>query len=79
MSDIPQGVEISVTHIYMGPVWRKARARMRTLDSCFWCGHKFEDGESMALAGPENGSNKLLCHACVDSANSPPLEVKDEH
>lgn len=55
----------------MGPEWRKTRARLKPMNSCFWCKREFEDGEMMALACPEKGMNRLLCHACVDSAQLP--------
>jgi len=40
------------------------------MDSCFWCGYKFENGEMMALASPEKGTNKVLCQKCVDVLES---------
>lgn len=51
----------------MSQVYRNSRRNMKPLDSCFWCGHKFEDGEMMALAHPKRGgANKVLCQQCAD-------------
>ena len=51
----------------MSQRFRDIRKTMRSpMDSCFWCKHGFEDGEMMALASPEKGLNKLLCHTCAD-------------
>jgi len=33
---------------------------------CRWCGRAFEDGETLALAQPENGANWILCGDCAD-------------
>jgi hypothetical protein len=50
----------------MGPRWRAVRAKMKDrADSCRWCRHRFEDGETMALAAPEKGANWLLCQKCL--------------
>lgn len=50
----------------MSPQWRAVRAKCSSpADSCDWCQHKFEDGESMGLGGPEKGKNLLLCQKCV--------------
>ena len=35
------------------------------LDKCFWCSHPFQIGESIALAIPAKGANKVLCNACA--------------
>jgi len=35
------------------------------MDTCFWCGHEFVDGEMMALAQPKKGKNKALCQSCA--------------
>jgi len=32
---------------------------------CFKCGHKFKDGESVALAAFKNVGNKVLCEPCA--------------
>lgn len=48
--------------------FRDARKKMRPMDSCFWCKHKFEDGEVMNLAAREKGANVLLCDKCADEA-----------
>ena len=33
---------------------------------CYWCHHKFEDGESIALACIEGTGNKVFCSDCAD-------------
>ena len=38
---------------------------MNPMDTCFWCHHKFADGEMMALASPKKGRNKPLCQTCA--------------
>lgn len=40
------------------------------MDSCFWCRHKFDDGENMNLAAREKGLNVLLCDSCTDEAET---------
>lgn len=53
--------------IEMSEKFRKIRSRMRNkLDTCFWCGHNFKDGEKMSIAQPERGANKVLCNGCAD-------------
>jgi len=52
--------------LVMSEKYRSARNKMRPMDTCFWCGHKFDNGEMMALAQPEKGANKLLCQTCAD-------------
>lgn len=50
----------------MGPIYRAVRSKMRIpLDTCGWCSHKFEDGESMGLAMVEGKRNQVLCQNCV--------------
>ena len=51
----------------MSPKYRKARMGMTLMDSCFWCGHVFSDGETMSLAQPKSGLNKVLCCMCADT------------
>jgi hypothetical protein len=51
--------------------YRDIRAKMRKpMDSCYWCGHKFIDGEMMALACPIRGTNKVLCQPCAEELHS---------
>ena len=38
------------------------------MDSCFWCGHAFENGETMGLAARYNAGNVVLCQVCADKA-----------
>lgn len=53
----------------MSQTYRTIRAKARNkMISCFWCGHKFEDGESIALAAREKACNVTLCHGCADAA-----------
>ena len=51
----------------MTPKYRTIRAKMRNpMDTCFWCKYKMKDGDSMALAQPKKGTNKILCSTCAD-------------
>ena len=52
----------------MSPQFRAIRSKARNpMDTCFWCRHKFEDGELMALACfEEKKGNKVLCQDCAD-------------
>lgn len=51
----------------MSQGYRAARARLNSLmDACFWCDHKFVDGEMMALAAFDGQGNKVLCGKCAD-------------
>ena len=54
----------------MSQQYRDVRKRMKPMDSCFWCRHKFADGETMNLAGRPKGANVILCDSCADSASS---------
>lgn len=51
----------------MSQKYRDIRKGMKPLDSCRWCGHKFKDGEMMALAAPEKQLNWLLCQDCAEA------------
>ena len=52
----------------MSPRYREIREKSRNpMCSCFWCGHKFADGEMMGLVIPEKGKNKVLCNSCFDN------------
>lgn len=47
--------------------YRAGRANMRDpMNSCYWCGYKFRDGEMLALAQPLKAPNKVLCGKCAD-------------
>jgi len=37
----------------------------KPMDACFWCKHKFVNGEMMALAHEASGRNRILCQDCV--------------
>ncbi len=53
--------------LQISPRYREIRGKSRNpMDSCFWCGHKFADGEMMALAQPKTGTNKTLCSTCAE-------------
>lgn len=50
----------------MSQGYRNIRAKMSSkMDTCFWCKHRFKDGEMMALAQPKAGRNKVLCQKCA--------------
>jgi len=52
--------------LMMDQEYRDIRAKCgNPMDACFWCGHKFKDGEMMALAQPKKGRNKILCQDCA--------------
>ena len=46
-------------------------------DKCFWCKHKFEDGEMMALACFGTKGNHTLCQDCADKLLKD-VEIDDE-
>lgn len=49
--------------------YRQIRSRMADpMDECFWCNHKFADGEQIALAGGSSNGNKVLCQKCAEEA-----------
>lgn len=51
----------------MNQKFRDVRAQLKKpMDSCFWCRHKFIDGEMMALAAPKGKLNKVLCQTCAN-------------
>ena len=47
--------------------FRAIRERSRNpMTSCFWCKHKFENGEMMALAAFDGkAGNRTLCQDCA--------------
>lgn len=50
----------------MSARYREIRAKHKSpMDACKWCTHKFADGEMMALAQPETGTNIVLCQTCA--------------
>ena len=54
-------------YMKMSDGYRAARAGLRRpMDTCYWCGHPFADGEMMAVACPDKGANKVLCQGCAD-------------
>lgn len=51
----------------MNQRFRDIRNSLRKpMNRCFWCNHKFEDGEMMAIAQPQNELNKVLCQKCAE-------------
>ena len=53
--------------IEMDKRYREIRAKHRNkMDTCYWCHHKFEDGEQMSLACIEGVGNKVFCSDCAD-------------
>ena len=49
--------------------FRQIRARCGSpLDTCFWCKHKFEDGEMMGVAARPKAGNVMLCQGCATEA-----------
>ena len=53
------------------PKYRAIRAKCGSpMDACFWCKHKFEDGEMMALAARDNRANVVLCQTCATAAKA---------
>jgi hypothetical protein len=52
--------------LVMTPEYRAIRESMGGgMVSCYWCKHKFEYGEMMALACFEEAGNKTLCQKCA--------------
>ena len=52
----------------MSERYREIRSKCRSpMDACYWCGHKFINGEMMALASFEEikVGNKTLCQNCA--------------
>jgi len=52
--------------LQMSDTYRAIRRKARhKLDTCYWCGHAFRDGEMMALAAfEEQVGNRTLCQVC---------------
>lgn len=49
----------------MSPKYREIRAATGSpMDTCFWCSHRFVDGEMIMLAQSVKGRNKVLCKVC---------------
>lgn len=54
-------------YLRMGEKFRKARIKLkRKMKGCWWCDHKFVDGEMMAIACAEKHGNELICQKCAD-------------
>ena len=57
---------IKQEYLPYGEKFRAARQGMRKqYNKCKACGHKFEDGEMMALAGFGKKGNQTLCQTCA--------------
>lgn len=55
----------------MNPEYRRVRARVgKAMDTCYWCGYAFRDGDMTALAGTETRGNVLLCQTCAEAARA---------
>ena len=55
----------------MSQSYRNIRAKSRNpMGQCWWCRHKFKDGEMMALLGIKGKGNKVFCQGCVDEVVS---------
>jgi uncharacterized CHY-type Zn-finger protein len=51
----------------MSKAYREIRMKSRNpMDSCFWCGLEFKNGEMMALTHAKGKGNKVLCGTCTD-------------
>lgn len=51
----------------MSQEFRRIRAKSkRPMDTCYWCGHAFLDGEMMGLACFKEKGNRTLCQSCAD-------------
>jgi hypothetical protein len=49
--------------------YRMIRSRTSNpMDTCHWCGYKFENGEMMALGSIVGSGNKVFCQKCVEGA-----------
>lgn len=59
--------QVQKDFVTMDQQFRAIRSGSRNpMDKCHWCGHKFEDGEKMAIALTPKTGNKVLCHDCAD-------------
>ncbi len=53
----------------MNDRYREIRGGLRyPMTSCYWCKHKFVNGEMIAIVIPEKGRNRVLCQSCADQA-----------
>ena len=67
---------LKVDFLKMSPKYREIRGKSRRpMDSCFWCHHKFEDGEMMGLAGLKGKGNKVICATCAAKAAKEPTDA----
>lgn len=63
----------------MTPRFRAILAKSRRpMNTCYWCKHKFEDGEMMALAAFEVVGNQTLCGKCADELLASEEPVKEK-
>lgn len=55
----------------MSQEYRDIRSRLsKPMDTCYWCNHKFKDGEMMALIFIDRSGNKILCQSCATEMES---------
>lgn len=53
--------------LVMNETYRKIRSTFADkMDTCYWCGHKLENGEQVAIACIKGKGNKVLCENCVE-------------
>jgi len=49
--------------------YRHVRAKLHSpMDTCYWCGHAFIDGEMMALGALPGAGNKVFFQKCAKEA-----------
>jgi hypothetical protein len=57
----------------MSQKYRDIRSKLKNpMDTCFWCGYKFIDGDMMALAATVTQGNKTLCQSCAELLEEKP-------
>jgi hypothetical protein len=50
----------------MSPKYREIRSALRAkMDKCWWCDHRFDDGEMMGLVHIKGKTNKVFCQGCI--------------
>jgi hypothetical protein len=46
----------------------RAMVNLSLTTHCYWCNHKFEDDEYMAIGGAKRQVNRIICQSCADEA-----------
>lgn len=60
-------------YLKMSDTYKKARGKFRYKGfACWWCGHRFEDGEQMHLAAIKGTGNKNFCSGCATAVEEAP-------